>query len=138
MNLLSLPKRPWIYGLILKKDLDSQMVLSCSILDLLAEFDCNQLPSASSPLDPCSMLSADSAPLLTDPILYRRIVGKLNYLTHTRIDLSFSILILSQFMQRPCVGHFSVALGVVSYLRLDSGQGFVFEWLTTFLLSCLL
>lgn len=107
-------------------------------LDLLVEFDCHQLPSASSPLDPCSKLSADSGPPLTNPILYRRLIGKLNYLTHTNALSFFWCFDFKSIHAKTLCGNFSDALRVLSYLRLDSGQGFVFEWLTTFLLSCLL
>lgn len=93
------------------------------ILDLLDEYNCNHLPLVSSPLDPSCKLSAESSELPKDPTSYRRILGKLNYLTHTRPDLSFTVHHLSQFMQQPRTAHFSVALRVVRYLRSDPGLG---------------
>lgn len=64
-------------------------------LELLQEFDYSHLPMVSSPLDPSFKLTVSSGPLLPDPTLYRRLVGKLNYLTHTKPVLSFPILTLS-------------------------------------------
>lgn len=61
--------------------------------------------------------------LLTDPSKYRRLVGRLIYLTFTRPDLSYIIQILSQFMQKPLEDHWSAALRVVRYLKGTSDQG---------------
>ncbi|XP_019237902.1 PREDICTED: uncharacterized protein LOC109221216 [Nicotiana attenuata] len=91
--------------------------------DLLAEFDCTTLPLVSSPIDPSSKLTANCGAPLSDACLYRRLVGKLNYFTHTRLDLSFAVLTLSQYMQRPCIGHFTAALRVLRYLCSNPSQG---------------
>jgi hypothetical protein len=45
--------------------------------------------------------------LLSDPSMYRQLVGSLNYLTITRPDISLAIQPVSQFMQAPCQTHFT-------------------------------
>jgi len=90
-------------------------------LDLLKEFDTSNVSSVTSHLDPSIKLHADADILLSDPTTYRHLVGKLNYLTHTRPDLAFPVLKLSQFMQWPCHSHYSAALRVLKYLALDPG-----------------
>ena len=58
--------------------------------DLLAEFgDANATPVVC-PLDSASKLAADQGDLINDPALYRKIVGKLNFLTHTRPCLLYT------------------------------------------------
>ncbi|PHT55290.1 hypothetical protein CQW23_03776 [Capsicum baccatum] len=91
--------------------------------DLLSEFDCSSLPTVSTPLDPFIKLTDASETPLLDPTIYRRLIGKLNYLTHTRPDLFFTVLTLSQYMQKPSISHFTAALRVLQYLKSNPIQG---------------
>jgi hypothetical protein len=40
-----------------------------------------------------------------DAMQYRRLVGSLRYLVHTRSDLAFAIVYVSWFMERPMTEH---------------------------------
>ncbi|XP_016445655.2 secreted RxLR effector protein 161-like [Nicotiana tabacum] len=60
---------------------------------------------------------------VSDPSIYRRLIGKLNFLQHTRHDISFSIQHLSQFLQHPQVPHMLATLHVLRYLMNDPTQG---------------
>ncbi|XP_026431497.1 uncharacterized protein LOC113328685 [Papaver somniferum] len=61
--------------------------------------------------------------ILADVEKYRRLVGRLIYLSVTRPDLAYSVHILSQFMQQPRMEHWEAALRMFRYLKKSPGQG---------------
>lgn len=95
-------------------------------MELLEEFDVSHISSVSSPMDPSVKLSVNSGMPISDPTIYRHLIGKINYLTHTRPDLSFAVLTLSQFMQNPTDEHFNSGLRVIRYLKRFPSQGLFF------------
>ena len=85
--------------------------------ELLAEFgDINATPVVC-PLDSAHKLAADQGDLIDDPALYKRRVGKLNFLTHTKPDLAFAVQHLSQFMQQLRQPHLQAMQHVLRYLQ---------------------
>lgn len=70
-------------------------------LELLSEFDCMNCRPVSTPLEPTLKLSSDSGAPLPDPIMYRRLLGKLNFLMNTRLDLSYTVQNLIKYIQTP-------------------------------------
>lgn len=64
--------------------------------------------------------------MLSDPSPYRRLVGRLIYLTFTHPDITHSVNILSQFMHAPCKPHMDAALHLIPYLKATPGQGLFF------------
>ncbi|WZZ60344.1 hypothetical protein YC2023_060451 [Brassica napus] len=61
--------------------------------------------------------------LLEDPKLYRKMVGKLIYLTITRPDICFAVNQVSQHMQVPKVHHWKMVDRILRYLSGTAGQG---------------
>ena len=93
------------------------------VLDILTE--CGMLGSrpSSFPMEQHHRLSTCSSDLLSDPAKYRRLVGRLIYLTITRPELSYSLHVLAQFMQEPRQGHWDAAMRVLRYLKQSPAQG---------------
>jgi len=83
------------------------------INELLQEFDCSSLNTVVCPLDYTIKLHPDKGELLHDPTPYRRLIGKLKFLTHTRPDIAFSVQHLSQFLQSPRHPHMKAAIHVL-------------------------
>ncbi|RVW82205.1 Retrovirus-related Pol polyprotein from transposon RE2 [Vitis vinifera] len=54
-------------------------------------------------------------------------IGKLNYLTITRPDISFPVSVVSQFLQLPCDNHWDVVIRILRYIKGTSGQGMLYE-----------
>ncbi|KAL3342517.1 hypothetical protein AABB24_026514 [Solanum stoloniferum] len=60
---------------------------------------------------------------LEDIEKYQRLVGRLLYLTMTRVDISFVVQTLSQFMHASKQSHMEASLRVVMYIKSAPGLG---------------
>jgi hypothetical protein len=78
------------------------------------------------PMDSNLKLSRGDGELIDDPSSYQRLIGRLVYLTITRPDLSYSVQLLSQFMDSPRKPHMDAAFRVLRYLKSSLGQGLFF------------
>lgn len=105
--------------------MDSGLFLSQRkyVLDILTE--CGMLGSrpSSFPMEQHHRLATSSSTILADPSRYRRLVGRLIYLTITQPELSYSLHVLAQFMHEPRQDHWDAAMRVLRYLKQSPGQG---------------
>lgn len=96
-------------------------------LKLLEDVDLLACKPASTPMAENLKLSQDDGEDLTDPALYRRLVGKLLYLTITRTDITYSVNRLSQFMRNPKEPHLKAVYRVLHYLKNSPGRGLFYS-----------
>ncbi|XP_043808343.1 uncharacterized mitochondrial protein AtMg00810-like [Manihot esculenta] len=102
----------------------SQRKYALDILEETGMLDCRHVDT---PMDPNVKLVPKQWEPLKDPARYRRLVGKLNYLTITRPDISFVVSMVSQFLQTPYSSHWDVVIRILRYIKGVPGHGLLYE-----------
>lgn len=97
------------------------------LLDILKDVGLLGARPAGFPMEQNLKLLPDKRDLLHDPCRYRRLIGRLIYLTITRPDITFVVNTLSGFMQQPRKPHYDAALRILRYLKSTPGQGILFS-----------
>ncbi|XP_024028552.1 uncharacterized protein LOC112093746 [Morus notabilis] len=82
---------------------------------------------ATVPMDAKVLLGADEGVLLSDASQYRRLIGRLLYLTITRPDITFAVHKLSQFLVKPRVPHLQAVHHLLRYIKASPGQGLFYS-----------
>jgi hypothetical protein len=83
------------------------------ILEMAGMADCK---AAATPMEERLRLSRDSTTEEVDTTLYRRIVGSLRYLIHTRPDLTYAVGYVSRFLERPTEEHLQAVKKILRYI----------------------
>ena len=76
--------------------------------------------------DPRLRLNADTGSLLPYASTYKRIIGRLLYLTLSRPDITFGLHKLSHFLAKPRLPHLQATHHLLRYLKSRPGQGLFF------------
>ena len=92
-------------------------------LDIINECGLLGCKPVDTPMEVNHKLALATGSPLPDATQYRRLIGRLIYLTITRPELSYAVHILSQFMQNPKEDHLEAACRVLRYLKGNPGQG---------------
>ena len=85
--------------------------------NLLQNFGMTDYKPCKTPCSPNHHLLPNDSPLLSNPKSYRSVVGALQYLTFTRLGLSFAVQQACQYMSSPTHNHLQVAKRILRYLQ---------------------
>ena len=92
------------------------------VLDILTGVGLLHAKTASTPIQRGHKFSTNSH-LMGEPDRYRRLIGRLLYVTMTRPDITFVLQQLSQHVSAPREDHWDAALYLLRYLKLSPSTG---------------
>jgi len=87
------------------------------ILDILNRTKMIEAKPINCPMASSTLLSAFEGDLFSDPTLFRSTIGALQYLCITRLDISFCVNKLAQFMHNPTDLHWQAVKRLLRYLK---------------------
>ncbi|KAH9684421.1 reverse transcriptase Ty1/copia-type domain-containing protein [Citrus sinensis] len=96
-------------------------------LDLLKDTGMIGCKPAATPIEPNSKLGLEENSAPVERGRYQRLVGRLIYLSHTRLDIAFAVSLVSQFMHAPKEAHLVAVNRILQYLKSTPGKGLYFE-----------
>ncbi|KAJ0936654.1 putative RNA-directed DNA polymerase [Helianthus annuus] len=94
------------------------------ILKLAGMTKCN---AAKYPMEHKLRLVKDEKGKEVNPTEYRRVIGCLRYLIHTRPDLSYAVGVVSRFMQTPKESHLAAVKQILRYIKGTVGYGLMYQ-----------
>ncbi|XP_068319518.1 uncharacterized mitochondrial protein AtMg00810-like [Pyrus communis] len=92
------------------------------VMDLLKEAEFTNCKPVATPIDNKLKLTIDGE-ALKNVTYYHRLVGKLIYLTFTRLYITFAVSLVNQFMHAPTVEHLNIVKMIICYLKGSIDQG---------------
>ena len=114
----------YFLGLEVKQGVDGVFILQRKYAeDLLKRFNMLNYKVAATPMNMNERLQLEDGTDKTDARSFRSLVGGLIYLSHTRPDISFSVGMVSRFMNSPTKHHYGAAKRILRYIAgtLDFG-----------------
>ena len=86
----------------------------------------------STPMASTQKLSLNDSPPFSQPCLYQSIIGALQYLAHTKPDISYAVNKLSQFLHAPTTAHWVACKRILHYIKGTLTYGLSFRPATVF------
>ncbi|KAE8735514.1 hypothetical protein F3Y22_tig00000340pilonHSYRG00533 [Hibiscus syriacus] len=93
--------------------------------------DCNPVLT---PMEPGAKLSKFDGGERVDATKYRSLVGSLRYLTCTRSDISYSVSVVSRFMEEPVYTHLKAVKRILRYIHGTESLGLFYTKAEDFML----
>jgi len=93
------------------------MTQSKYIRDLLYKTKMTEAQPVSFPMVSSCKVSKTGSNLFSDPILYRYVVGALQYATLARLDISYAVKKVCQCMSNPLDVHWTIVKRILRYLK---------------------
>jgi hypothetical protein len=93
---------------------------------ILLQFGMGDCNSTKFPMEPGCKLDADKSGQAVNATEYRKVIGCLRYLLHTRPDLSYSVGVASRFMEKPTIMHTKAVKQIMRYLKGTINLGLVY------------
>ncbi|GJR52477.1 retrovirus-related pol polyprotein from transposon TNT 1-94 [Tanacetum coccineum] len=87
------------------------------ILELLQSAGLSNCNPVSSPMVTSSSLSLDDSTAFINPVKYRQVVGSLQYVTLSRLDIAFAVNNVCQYMHAPTKNHWFAVKRILRYLH---------------------
>ena len=85
--------------------------------DLIHKAGMDDCKPCSTPCKPRNQVLSTEGLLLSDPTLYRSLVGGLQYLTFTRPDIAFAVNNVCQYMNAPTDIHLAMVKRIIRFLQ---------------------
>ena len=95
-------------------------------LEVLKEAGMIGCKPAKTPMEQQLKLAKSDRELLKDSGQFWRLIGKLMYLTLSKLDITYTVHRLSQLLSQPRVPHMKAAIRILQYIKGTAGQGVFF------------
>lgn len=95
--------------------------------DLLKKFGYENIKPTATPMATGRNISKFDGEIMNNPTLFRSAVGGLQYLGHTRADITYSVNKMSQFLQNPTNTHWIALKRIFRYLAGTLNHGLIIQ-----------
>jgi len=96
-------------------------------MELLIDAGLLACKPAVTPMDNLVKLSSTRRMSFTYVHAYRRLMGRLMYLTTTRTNITFFVQQLSQFLNKPTIAHYNTTTRILKYIKGAPNLGLFFS-----------
>ena len=86
-------------------------------MEVLKRFGMDKSNSVHNPIVPGCKLMKDEDGINMDKTYYKQVVGSLNYLTATRLDIMFVVNLISRYVENPTKLHLQAPKRILRYLK---------------------